>query len=276
MRLLVTGATGFLGRRLVTQGLASGHAVVALRHRSEPRGIHDSPVLGGSIEWIAGDLTTAGAIDALAAAGPFDAIVHTAYVQRGPALVPLTAEAPRRLATMAAGMGAHLVHLSSDLVFGGRPEPYAEHDEPAPVSAYGEAKAHAEEAVRASGAEALIVRTSLLYAKPHDADTGPQEALAADPTVRFFTNEVRCPAAADDVAAALLAAIDLRATGTWHLVGADPVDRLEFARRLALARGLDPPTQRGTPTTAEAATRPGRLVLRSRTPLPGVREILRG
>jgi dTDP-4-dehydrorhamnose reductase len=186
----------------------------------------------------------------------------------------VTAEAPGRIAALAAAQGAHLVHLSSDVVFAGRDEPYTESDPPDPVHEYGLAKATAERLVQASGADALIVRTSLLYARWHDADTGPQEALAADPSVRFFTDEVRCPAAADDVAAGILAALAARAVGMWHLVGVDPVDRLTFARLLAERRGLDSSRLHGGPAPEGGPPRPGRLVLRSRTPLPGALEVL--
>ena len=41
-------------------------------------------------------------------------------------------------------IGAGLVHLSTDMVFGGDRAPYGEHDRPAPVHPYGEAKAVVE------------------------------------------------------------------------------------------------------------------------------------
>ena len=76
----------------------------------------------------------------------------------------VNATAPRFLAHWAADNGALLIHYSTDYVFDGtKADPYVESDPVNPQSAYGESKWLGEEAVRASGAQHVILRTSWVY-----------------------------------------------------------------------------------------------------------------
>jgi dTDP-4-dehydrorhamnose reductase len=136
------------------------------------------------------------------------------------------------------------VHLSSDVVLSGdlgRPLP--EDDPPSPAGAYGESKAAAEAAV-ASACPALV-RTSLIYG---GADPSAYELAALDGSQTFYADELRCPVAAGDLAAAVveLAALP-EVRGPLHVAGPDAVTRLQFARLLAAARGGDPAALRGGP-----------------------------
>lgn len=73
--------------------------------------------------------------------------------------------APAILAEQAELNGALLVHFSTDYVFDGTKEsPYTEQDEPCPVSVYGRSKLAGEQAIRNSGCDFLIFRTSWVFA----------------------------------------------------------------------------------------------------------------
>ena len=114
MRLLVTGGrTGYLGRHVVA--VAAHHDVVAV----------------GSAD---ADVRDPAAVDALVERCRPDAVVHTAYVQADP---EVTGTGAVHVARAAARVGARLVLVSSDVVFGGRPVPYDETATADPVSAYG-------------------------------------------------------------------------------------------------------------------------------------------
>lgn len=77
----------------------------------------------------------------------------------------VNARAPGALATAARRHGALLVHYSTDYVFDGKKAgAYSETDAPSPSGAYGRSKLAGEEAVRASGADHLIFRTSWVFA----------------------------------------------------------------------------------------------------------------
>jgi dTDP-4-dehydrorhamnose reductase len=76
----------------------------------------------------------------------------------------INAEAPELLAWLAAETGATLVHYSTDFVFSGdHSEPYREEDEAAPLGVYGQTKLEGEQRILATGAAALILRTSWVY-----------------------------------------------------------------------------------------------------------------
>jgi dTDP-4-dehydrorhamnose reductase len=170
-----------------------------------------------------------------------------------------------------------LVHVSSDVVFpGDLGRTVREEDPPAPIMAYGATKAAAEAAVAAADPGAVLVRTSLIYGGDTLSD---HERRALDPAMTFYADEIRCPIAAGDLAAAL---VELAArpdvSGPLHVAGADAVSRLDFARLVVAAHGGDPARVRGG---THPAGRPGDITLDCsrarallRTRLRGVREVV--
>jgi dTDP-4-dehydrorhamnose reductase len=169
-------------------------------------------------------------------------VVHTAYTQdRRRDIVDATAS----VAGAVARTGASLVHLSTDVVFGGDHPPYDEDDPPDPVSDYGRWKAEAEDAARASVADVAITRTSLVVSLgPPDRSTAwLLSSLRAGTPPRLFRDEWRQPIRLRDLVRELWALVDVDRTeraGVWHLPGPERLSRLELGRRLAAAAGLDP------------------------------------
>ncbi len=140
MKLLVTGAAGYLGSEVCRQAVANGHDVVAFRLDAEPP--H-----GRSVRV---DLRDDDDVQRqLLRHGP-GLVIHTAYRQAEHALEGDVVRASRNIALASHRAGARLVHLSTDLVFDGEQgAPYDEDADPRPVSAYGDAKLRAEQLVRA-------------------------------------------------------------------------------------------------------------------------------
>ncbi len=197
MRLLVTGASGTLGRVVAAQALAAGWEVVGT--------FHTAP-LDLAITWRRLDLSDPAAVAALVAAVQPTAIIHTAYLMRGPQLWAATAEGAAHVAQAAQRSGARLVHLSSDAIFDGTAGPYTEAAPPAPITPYGAAKAAAETAVAAICPAAVIARTSLIIS-PAQPDQHTQMILdiaAGRRPERLFTDEFRCPVLVDDLASAVI------------------------------------------------------------------------
>lgn len=245
--ILVTGGAGFLGRSVVGMLVAAGHRAVAPSSRELD--VRDGHAVSD---------VTAGVAPA--------AIIHLAYrVNERDTIVDGSAN----VAVAAARTGARLVHLSTDVVFAGRSDPYTEDDIPDPVHPYGAAKAEAEEAVSLRAPDAVIVRTSLLY-RADRVDGGEpvhavQRALQDPETFRFFTDEVRCPAVVDDVAAGVVALATKAALagvrGPLHLAGPEALSRAVFARAVADWLGGDPEVLRSTTQASLGLTRPGHVVL---------------
>ena len=115
-----------------------------------------------------------------------DAIIHPAYRRHGPRMWAITARGSACMAGASAETGTHLLHLSSDAIFGGMEALYDETAEPAQIFPYGAAKAAAELAVRNLAPGAAIVRTSLLVRRRPTYERGdnPQSAFAPAPALR--------------------------------------------------------------------------------------------
>lgn len=78
----------------------------------------------------------------------------------------INGDGPTNLAKAAKIVGAKLVHISTDYVFGGSldlSENYKEDDEKAPVTVYGKTKLHGEQGIQENLDEYYIFRTAWLY-----------------------------------------------------------------------------------------------------------------
>lgn len=76
----------------------------------------------------------------------------------------INATAARVLAEEAAGLGALLIHYSTDYVFDGQKSGwYSESDSPNPQSVYGQTKLAGEQAVAAANPKHIILRTSWVF-----------------------------------------------------------------------------------------------------------------
>lgn len=264
MKLLVTGAAGYLGSEVAARALAQGHDVVSLWLNREPA--HGLPMRV--------DLRNEEDVArAFLKHGP-SAVIHTAYRQADDVVWDAVGKATHNAALASARVSARLVHLSSDLVFDGeRVGRYSEGDEPRPVSLYGDAKLAAEKLVAQLDPSAVLVRTSLLYGKP---EPGPQELLARRGGTTFYTDEIRCPTLVGELADALLElAAREDVSGPLHVAGADAVSRYRFAQLLApdreLHAGASPPGVRARNVALDCSRAQSVLC----TKLRGVEEALR-
>ena len=100
----------------------------------------------------------------------FDVLVNaSAYndvdgAERDPgAAFAINAEAPGRLAALAAGRGAPFLHFSTDYVFPGGAAPYRESDATNPLGRYGESKLEGERRVAAANPRHLVFRTAWIF-----------------------------------------------------------------------------------------------------------------
>ena len=258
VRVVVTGASGYLGREVVRLAVAAGWDVV---------GVARARRVGGAAEWAAVDVRDAQTIAALSARVRPSAMIHAAYLRAGPDAATTIVGGSASVAAAAAAVGARLVHVSSDVVFGGSPEHYVESSPVSPVDAYGRHKAAAEEAVAVSCPGAVIARPSLLYShdRPSPAQQGVIDAVDGVAPMAFFTDEVRCPSHVVDVAAALVALCSRpEVSGPLHLGGPDALSRYEFACLVAAWAGRAPELVRPARQAEHGAPRPGHVVLDSR------------
>jgi dTDP-4-dehydrorhamnose reductase len=148
-------------------------------------------------------------------------------------------EAARRL-------DARIVHCSSDYIFDGTRSPYTETGTPNPVNYYGRTKLASENALKTSGLQHLVIRTSVLYgAEVVRLSGNPNFVLYTLSKVRkneainAFTNVASNPTLVDDVALSIVRAIELQKSGIYHVAGPELRSRHELALQVADAFGLD-------------------------------------
>lgn len=255
LRILVTGASGFLGGHVVAAVRAMGH-VPCTTSRS-----------GGDA---AVDLTAPGMVDAVRMALRPDVVIHLAAMARlgdceqGPDRARrVNAQLPGELAER---FGARLVAASTDLVFDGRHAPYALTAPVGPLSVYGASKAEGEERVRAHGGR--VVRLPLLFGpdgKGRGASASLRRALRESRAVPLYPNEYRTPLHAADAAKALVAlAVEPDGPVLVHLTGPERVSRWEFGVRFCRAHGL--PTTRLQPIDCVDPLRPRDVSLLGEAP----------
>lgn len=127
-------------------------------------------------------------------------------------------DGPEELARLCAAMGVPLIHVSTDYVYDGdKPSPYAETDAVGPRGVYGASKLAGERAVLASGARAIILRTSWVYAATgrNFVRTMLTVAQTRD-ALRVVADQHGCPTSAADLAAAILTIADRIEMDGWN------------------------------------------------------------
>lgn len=231
MRVLITGGGGLLGGALAASAPPGVELHVTIRR---------APAADGIAHRL--DLSDAGAVRHLLRRVEPQVVLHTAHDMSASAaeVDAVTTHVVRE----ANGVGAGVIHLSTDLVFDGENAPYSESDPAAPILEYGHRKASAERIVQALQPESAVVRTSLLLrVEPPDRSTAwVLEGLRSGAPPRLFSDEIRTPIAADDLAAqlwelALLPVEERR--GVWHLVGPEALSRYALGLLIAAHWGLD-------------------------------------
>lgn len=213
MKLLVTGGSGFVGRRVVAAARARGHDVVLLARDPE------RAARATGARALAADLGDKRGLARILESEAPDALVHLASVVRddAPDLLAVNVDGTAHVvaALQAAAPSCRLVYVSSFAV------------EDIPPTPYSRSKLAAEGLVREARVPWVVVRPALVYG-PHDPNnTGPladklrsgTHWLPAGGSTRIQ------PAFVDDVADALVAACerDTALGGTYCLGGPHPI-----------------------------------------------------
>lgn len=255
-RLLVTGASGFLGWHACLFGRDSWRVFgVVHDHRIEMEGVCV----------VRADLTRPTQVKRLVQETAPDAVLHLAAASQ-PNLCQLEPEKTRRinvdasltLAGLASEGSIPYVFTSSDLVFDGRKAPYREEDPVSPVSAYGEQKAQAEAGILDRHPDAIICRMPLLFGDPRSTSQNILQSmigtLREGGELRLFTDEYRTPLSVRDAVRGLFLALE-KARGLLHLGGRERISRYDFGRLVAEIlgqgdAGLVPCLQKDVPMAA--------------------------
>lgn len=246
MKIIVTGATGFLGHETALAAIRRGHHVVAV-------GNTRTPLLQGATKNLCANLLKNEKLETLILDEFPDAIANCAALptidgcEADPKLASaLNVELPCRLAMLANHLSAFLVHVSTDLVFDGRHAPYAHTAQPVPLNCYGETKLAGEEEVLRQGRNfAAVLRVPLLSGNSLGGRHSLHERLLAHWALGERTmlspSEIRQPVSVSNLAEVLVELCERgNLSGVYHWAGLEALSRLEIGQRIASHFGLDP------------------------------------
>ena len=174
-----------------------------------------------------------------------DAIINCAAVsspdlvnQNPEGAAELNVNVARRLAEISSHLGARFIHISSDMVFEGREEPYRSTDMPKPISEYGNQKLDSEKKVLSAMDENVVVlRLTLINGNSPRANRSPHErifeSIQNDQPLTLFDDEYRQPCSADNVAAVVVELLERpNLNGLFHWAGSEVISRFELGRRI--------------------------------------------
>jgi len=263
-KVLVTGASGLLGRAIAKTFLESGWDVTGLAHSRAKEGDKLRRRC---------DLTDSNQVRAIVDEVKPDVIIHC-MAERRPDRVEtdpekahlLNVSVTDKLSQISSDSGCWLLYISTDYVFDGKNPPYATNAETNPINAYGKTKRDSELAVWKNHHDAGVLRVSILYGQVENLEESAVTVLAK-PLIDTTPTEVddyniRWPTLVDDVAHVCLALSERKLEhcglyGTWHFSGTEKFTKYEMTLAIAKAFGLDhshiTPTKNPNPKTPHNA-----------------------
>lgn len=230
-QVLICGAGGQLGSELQltcpagVQVVAHGRDVLDI---SDPRAIER--------------VLDASPVRAVINAAAYTAVDKAETDQEGARQI--NAAAPDYLARACAARGLRFLHVSTDFVFDGtKGSPYLPDDNPNPLGVYGASKLEGEQAVLASGADALVLRTGWVYSRHGGNFVKTMLRLMAErDALSVVEDQVGTPTWARTLAATCWSLLGHpQAIGVYHWSDAGACSWYDFAcaiRELGLELGL--------------------------------------
>jgi dTDP-4-dehydrorhamnose reductase len=252
-RVLITGASGFVGENLAERFAGESKLVLAYGQQ-RPRARAEKTV---SVDLSVRDDFSRAFGDLLA-----DVVIHTAAMvspdlcERNPSEAhAVNVEGTREIALWAEERGAKMIYFSTDLVFDGDKGWYGEEDAPAPLNVYGRTKLEGEDQVLRHCTRGVVVRLALSYGTTRGArgdwTLSMRRALGRGETLHLYTDQFRTPAYVGDTAEAVFRLALSGRNGIYHMGGAERISRHGFAWKFCRLYGLD--EQRFVPVRMEDA-----------------------
>jgi dTDP-4-dehydrorhamnose reductase len=153
--------------------------------------------------------------------------------------------APGVMASACADRNLPFLHLSTDYVFDGAgDQPFTPEHPTAPLNAYGRSKLLGEQAVRASGAAHVILRTSWVVSAHGANFVKTMRRLGSErESLNVVADQIGGPTPAAGIADALFvsarAMIEGHPGGTYHYAGAPDTSWADFARAIMTQANLN-------------------------------------
>lgn len=228
--ILVTGGSGQVGHALASELPRAGFKGVQVFSGRNELDLGDADQLRRSIRSLAPQVI-------------INPAAYTAVDQaesEDKRAMQINGHAPHVLAEEAKRLGALLVHYSTDYVFPGTgTTPYVETDKTGPINTYGQSKLAGEEAIRATGCDAVILRTQWVFSDFGQNFVKTMLRLGAErETLRIVADQIGSPTSALFLARMTAHALHTLTKeggragklGTYHLACSGWTSWYEFAK----------------------------------------------
>ena len=244
-KILVTGANGLLGQKLVENLIEnSGFEVIATG-----RGACRIPVKG--FKYVSMDIIDSDQVKASLSKIQPQIIIHCAAIthvdvceQNQEQCYQVNVKATEYLVEEAGKYKAHFIYVSTDFVFSGEKELLDEHEPPSPVNFYGQTKWEAERFVSKNATHWAIVRTVLVYGLASDLSRSNlilwvKSSLEAGKEIQVVDDQFRTPTLAEDLASGCVLIAEQSKNGIFNICGSDFLTPFQMAILSAEYFGLD-------------------------------------
>lgn len=235
MKILITGASGFLGRAVMERVSGDAETVGVGRHH-----------VSGTIRSV--DLRDAQAVRTLLDDEVPDVVIHCA-AYRDPDFCETEQAETRRLNVHAVRAltermrpNTRLIHISTDYVFDGEHPPYDEQDKRFPVNLYGQSKLEAEDIALTRDATCILRVPLLVGCGPSFSESGyiakTIQAIEQGDAMELDDRTMRFPTDIADVAEVIAFLLNRDAVGVYHYSAVRGQTPYQWALELADVVGL--------------------------------------
>lgn len=151
-------------------------------------------------------------------------------------------DGPKNLALAAKSVGAKLVHISTDYVFGGKSSlPLKESDSTQPIGVYGRTKRQGEIEVEKTGCDAIVIRTAWLYSEYGNNFVKTMIRLGKErDSINVVYDQIGTPTYATDLALAIMTLLEKGISGfeTYHFSNEGVISWFDFTQAIYEIAGL--------------------------------------
>jgi dTDP-4-dehydrorhamnose reductase len=244
-RVLVCGSNGLLGQRLAW--LLDSDDDYEVLHTSHHRTFAQEDIL---IDYTQLDISNRSDVKSLVTSYRPDVILNAAAMTNVDACErereqawKMNVSAVENLVEVCRRIDAKLIHVSTDYVFDGRTGNYSEGDRVNPLNYYGKTKLAGENVILSGGIEFAVLRTIVVYGTGVNVRNNFAlwviNNLNEGKPIRCAEDQISNPTYVADLAIAMKSCADSDANGLYHIAGAEPVSRYDFALRAAEIFGYD-------------------------------------
>lgn len=248
MKILLTGANGLLGQKLV----ALLHQMPGVTLVATARGTNRLAAHYPALPFVPLDVTDAAQVQRVLEQQRPTHVIHTAAMTQvddcelnKEACWLQNVTAVTHLATACAQVDVHLTHLSTDFIFNGTEALLSEEAVPDPISHYGASKLAAEQVVQGTaGLRWAIARTVLVYGTSLAGGRSNLvlwvlSSLRNRQIIKVVNDQWRTPTLAEDLAQGCWLLARQSSQGIFHLSGRELLTPYQMAQQVAATFELD-------------------------------------